>query len=133
MSDSRFIRYSRTSLPKEKRTIPFWGAESSGGGWAPGSDQSGILFKCWNCGFICNANRDETGDGVGYVVTDEVRVKFPRLGSGDVKDVSLSIGIYQSGVRLMKLDELGNPVTIMHNFTQKVFSGCPNCGSRNYK
>ena len=133
MSDSRYIKYDRRPLPHEKKTINFWGAESPGGGWSSGPDQSGVMFQCWNCGFICNTKRDELGDGVGYVVTDEARIKFHRLGTGDIKDISLSIGAYQSGARLMLLDASGNPVTVNHNFTQKVFAGCPHCGSKNYK
>jgi hypothetical protein len=133
VSDSRYIKYTKVSLPKEKRTVKYWGAESPGGGWLAGPDQSNILFKCWNCGFICNTDRDQLGDGVGYVVVDEVRVKPFRLGTGDIKDLSLSIGDFQSGCRLFQLDALGDPVTINYNFTQKVFAGCPSCGSKNYK
>jgi predicted RNA-binding Zn-ribbon protein involved in translation (DUF1610 family) len=133
VSDSRFIKYDRRKFPKEKKTIPFWGAASPGAGYGAGSDRSGVLFKCWNCGFLCNTNRDELGDGVGYVVTDEARIKIPRLGSGDIRDVSLSIGIFQSGARLMQLDAVGDPVTVVHNMTQRVYAGCPHCGSKNWK
>jgi len=127
MSESRFIRYDRRKLPQEKRTIPVWGAD------LPDAKQSGILFTCWNCGFLCNITRDELGDGVGYIVTDEIRIKTPRLGTGDIKDLSLSIDPFQAGVHLMQLDPSGAPVTILRQMTQKVFAGCPRCGCKNYK
>ena len=127
MSDSRFIHYNRRRLPKEKRSIPVWGAD------LPDAKQSGLLWKCWNCGFVCNIKRDELGDGVGYIVTDEVRIKNPRLGTGDKKDLSLSIDLYQAGAHLIQLDSNGDPVTIQRHMTQKVFAGCPRCGCKNYK
>jgi hypothetical protein len=126
MSDSRFIKYDKRNLPKEKRTIPVWGAD------LPDAKQSDTFFRCWNCLFVCNVDRDEVGDGVGYVVIDEVRKKNVRLNAG-IRELSLSIDRFQSGAHLMQLDPSGNPVTVMHNFTQKVFSGCPGCGCKNYK
>lgn len=126
MSESRFIKYDRRKLPKEKSTIPIWGAD------LPDAKQSGIFWHCWNCGFVANSTRDELGDGVGYVVVDEVRKKNVRLNAG-IRELSLSIDRFQCGAHLMQLDPLGNPVTVMHNFTQRVFAGCPKCGCKNYK
>ena len=46
----------RHILPKRSRTIPLFGT----------GDDAGKYYRCWNCGFICNAERDTLGDGNSY-------------------------------------------------------------------
>ena len=88
MTDTQYIKYDRRRLPTKRRRIPVFGTDT----------HSGKYFKCWNCGFICDKDRDKTGDGVGYEV---VQVLDPY--TGDL------------------------------NYSQQVVSGCPFCGSRNYR
>ena len=88
MTQAQYIKYDRRRLESKKRTIAVFGTD----------DHSNRFFKCWNCGFICDSQRDKTGDGVGYSV---VQVTDPY--TGDL------------------------------NYSQQVSSGCPQCGSRNYK
>ena len=139
-NESRYRQYDLRRLPKEKRTRRIWGAASYIGGRVVG-DQSDNLYRCWNCGFVCNSDRDKTGDGVGYKVTDEVDQpvalnlggsahEFPN--SDNTRDVKLCFDTIHD-IHLVALDSAGDLQTVVHNNTQVVTSGCPLCGSRNYK
>jgi hypothetical protein len=140
MNQSRYTRYDKRRLPVQKRTIPIFGAASYIDGRVV-KDQSDTFFRCWNCGFICRTDRDKLGNGVGYVVKDQADVPsylnlgasaFEFPGSDNGRDVRLAV---EDGatMNLMQLDSDGNPVTVMHNFYSKVTSGCPFCGTRQYK
>jgi hypothetical protein len=130
--DSRYTHYDKRSLPRQKRRIKLPGAKNYGGVEA---DQTDKFYKCWNCGFVCKVGRDQLGDGVGYCVTDTVETSDynpQEQGLLDIKGFDMSPDD-MSTVLMMKLDSQDNPVTVTHNFTQVVTSGCPLCGSRNYK
>jgi len=47
-----YTRPSKRRLPKRSRTRPVYGK----------GDDKGRYFRCWNCGFICDKERDELGD-----------------------------------------------------------------------
>jgi len=56
----------RSRIRKESRTIPLYGDADRGNGL-----DDGRYFRCWNCGFICNIDRDALGgsesrDGISY-------------------------------------------------------------------
>jgi hypothetical protein len=159
MTESRYIRYDKRRLPRQKRTIPIHGAVSYVDG-RPVKDQSNVFFRCWNCGFICRTDRDKLGDGEGFVIEDQADVltgsqtvitggtaatnteQFSVLNMGAsayefpqgnaLQDVSCSLEDNKT-IHLMQLDSEGNPFTVMHNFSTKVTSGCPFCGCRQYK
>jgi len=62
---SRSYRH-RSRIRKESRTIPLYGSPERGNGL-----DDGRYFRCWNCGFICNIDRDALGgpesrDGLSY-------------------------------------------------------------------
>ena len=64
-------------LRKEKRTIPIRGI------W----EDKGKYFRCWNCGFVCDSQRDSLGDHGGvttgtYVDVDGVTKYYPIVQSG---------------------------------------------------
>ena len=44
-------------LPKESKTIPIYGHPERGDG-----EDNGKYYRCWNCGFVCNVDRDALGD-----------------------------------------------------------------------
>ena len=140
MNESRYVRYDKRGLPVQKRTIPIFGAASYVDGRVV-KDQSGIFFRCWNCGFICRTDRDKLGDGEGFVINDQVDVpavlnlgassyEFP--GTDNTRDVKMAVEDNVT-VNLMELDNEGNPKTVMHNFFTKVTSGCPCCGCKAYR
>ena len=140
MSESRTKHFDKRRLPRQKRTISVFGAVSYDQSGRAVKDQSDKLFRCWNCGFLCNTDRDKLGDGVGYTIKDQPDILPLSLGSGAFQypgsnaqwDVTLSLEDMHT-VHLMQLDSDGNPMTVMHNFSQVVFAGCPLCGCMNYK
>ncbi len=142
MNQSRFIHYDKRRLPREKRTISVFGAVSYIDG-RPEKDQSNKLFRCWNCGFICNElhNNIKTGDGEGYYITDKPDTpsilnigasayEFPE--SDNTRDVSIGIE-RTSTAYLMMEDCMEEPVTVIHNNDSVVTSGCPFCGTKQYR
>ena len=57
---------NRSRLRNESRTIPLYGSVERGNGL-----DDGRYFRCWNCGFVCNEDRDSLGgsesrDGIYY-------------------------------------------------------------------
>jgi hypothetical protein len=140
MNQSRLIHYNRSRLPRQKRTIRLFGATAYIDGRVV-DDQSDRIFKCWNCGFICDTSKNKLGDGVGFTVQDKVdKTPFDmaaaanRYPCSNASEMAMTISMEEiSTPLLMKLDTEGNPVTVMHNLTQVVTSGCPLCGSKAYK
>lgn len=121
MSQSRYIREYHRPFPHTRKAKTLYAY-----------DHEGKLVKCRFCGFICNTDRDRTGDGVGYHVTDVVDPGIYRLDTGDVNDITLSID-NDSTIHMSALSADGTPLTVSHNFTTTVSSGCPQCGSLNYR
>ena len=140
MSESRYRKYYPRRLPKEKRQIPIAGATAYIGGEVV-KDQSNIFYRCWNCGFLCNTKKDQLGDGVGYYVTDAPEKYWNNISSAafqypcsNASQQAATIMITTvSTPRLIKLDSVGNPATVIHNNDEIITSGCPACGCRNYK
>jgi len=140
MNESRYRQYDTRRLPREKRIIRIFGAVSYVSG-RPVKDQSNKMYRCWNCGFICNTDRDKIGDGVGYVVKDEADKpavlnlgaashEFPN--SDNSRDVKLCLDTIHD-FHLVALDSVGDLVTVMHGFSSNIRSGCPMCGCKQYK
>ena len=119
---SRHVRYSQRRIRGEKRTLPMYGE----------GDDAGKYYRCWNCGFICDADRDVTGDGDGRAYTD---FTVTSQGSADMSDpvngfVVLD-GINEGHVALKEMAD-GTTEVITHNFKVQG-NACPNCHSQNYK
>ena len=134
--------YQKGRLPHQKRTIRVRGQVSYNNG-RPVKDQSDSLFRCWNCGFLCNEqamSSVKTGDGVGYHLVEEVQPYTLTIGSGpnqfpgtsgtqDVHIIARTI----STPMLMQLDAVGDYMAVEHVIRSEVKSGCPFCGSKNYR
>lgn len=96
MSDlSRHSSYSIRRLPKQKRTLPIYGEREDTGKW----------YHCWNCGFVCNIDRD--------------RLATVSVGSG-------------SGVVVKETTIYIDDVAVIVKYPD-VTGGCPFCGSFNYR
>ena len=144
-------------IRKESRTILLYGDPDRGNGL-----DDGRYYRCWNCGFICNIDRDALGgqesrDGISYEAftldTDPSLNSISRLGgsfspstispkervggttergtgfigrlaimSGNPSFITLAIGNTIDGIQL-------EPYYIK----PVVNSGCPFCGSLNWK
>ena len=122
MSQTRYQKQTFSPLPKQKRPQPIRRADSL----------SGRRWKCSFCGFVCDSQRDTTGDGVGFTATDIVDPGILQFGTGDKRDVLLSVDA-ENVIHLSRLDSEGDPIPTVGNFSQQTFAGCPMCGSKAYK
>lgn len=119
-------RRHRGRIRKESRTIPLYGDRERGNGL-----DDGRYYRCWNCGFICNVDRDalggpESGDGKSYeaflIPTDPSLNSVSRLGgSEEPSTVSLA------------LDIAGDTITETHAIQSVINQGCPFCGTLNWR
>lgn len=123
-------RYHKHSTPSDSRTLPIYGDPISGDGL-----DAGKYYRCWNCGFVCNVDRDALGDaqsrdGVaikGFIETPE------RDGQGPLAHISVlgdSINHYHVA---MENGVDGQPKAIRHSQVAQDGSGCPHCMTRNWK
>lgn len=119
-------QYRKRKLPKDSRTIPLPGAKDRGNG-----EDFGTYFRCWNCGWICNLNRDSLGDsqggsGEGYLDNGSDNM------SGSAGAFSVMEEIGNESISL-ELAADGTPKNIAHVFESVISGGCPLCGSKNWK
>ena len=140
MNESRFIKYDKRRLPRQKRTIRLFGAVAYDQSGHPVKDQSDKLYRCWHCGHLCNEQHSniKLGDGVGFYITDKAEEYSPNNAAFQYPNEnpmqSCSIFINTASTpRLMQLDSVGTQMTVVHNNTQIVTQGCPLCGCKNYR
>ena len=120
-SSNPFSVFVRDKLPKRKKTIPLKGS----------LDDSGRYFKCWNCGFIADADRDKVGSGDGVIQLDKPDIAQGGFASGDPYSIMM---ILDDMFTILQNDGQGNPIThYEHNQYPKSIGGCPMCGTRNYR
>ena len=119
------VRTSRTNtrIHKDSRTIPIWGSPTRGDGL-----DHGKWFRCWNCGFLCNKDRDALGDsqsrdGVAYEdyapLTEGMNSGGAVLGTGVVAPQTNS----EDDALLIRF-----PVMVSEKST-----GCPFCHTLNWR
>jgi len=127
MSDThRLSVYKRSRLLGDRRTIPIYGE----------GDDANKLFKCWNCGAICNIERESlsqeehSASGIGILDAPEF-----SLGPNNYLSEPLNtIAILDDMHTILENGPDGNPIVrYKHNQYPYVYAGCWNCGSRNYK
>ena len=119
-----YSRAQKTKLKKESRTLPIFGR----------GDDAGKYFHCWNCGFVCDKDRDELGDSAS------------RGGDGHLDALNLVSDNVANALHVAVLGgctghyhvagELGPdsvPREVTHTFKSDVSRGCPSCGSTNYR
>ena len=102
---------------KESKTIPLWGSPERGEGL-----DHGKYFRCWNCGFICDSERDSLGDA-----QSKSNIAYENYDLLDEYGASVS-------------DTGGTKHTIFegegYTTTRKipvVSTGCPLCGTLNWR
>lgn len=88
-------------LPKQSRTIALKGHPDHGDG-----QDNGKWFRCWNCGFICNKDREALG--------------------GPATENNITIQAYT------QVDEYGDSAGTTRYYPI-VEQGCPLCGSMNWR
>ena len=118
------VRTSRTNtrIHKDSRTIPIWGSPTRGDGL-----DHGKWFRCWNCGFLCNKDRDALGDSQsrdGVVIEDYAQNPEGRNFTGDA---ILGLGVIAS-----ETDSEGDPIRYPLMISTKS-TGCPFCHTLNWR
>jgi len=117
---------ARKILPKKRsRTMPVFGK---------GEDE-GKYYRCWDCHFVCDKDRDSLGDSTtkgGDKHLDALTPVVNDIGGNTSNQAVLGgcIGHYHVAA---KIGADGNPIQVWHNFTSNVTRGCPNCGSTNWR
>lgn len=124
----RYPPFRKTRLWKERKTIPVRANDRPAG--RERTDQ-GRYFRCWNCGFVCDIERDLLSDkDHGMSVENYVDTVSAGLGTTSNK-------IYLAGPkfswRIFQVDSAGSHVTIRQNLKAQATSGCPLCGTRAWK
>jgi hypothetical protein len=110
----RFTTPTIRKLPKQAKAFPY----------KPKGSES--LWKCWNCGFICNEDRD---DHSGLTAGDN-HTTIPQPAYGDSQMLVLDVPYFYHVI--MEQDINGDKV-IMHDHLTNITKGCPFCGTTNYK
>ena len=123
-SYSKYNEIRRHPVPKRKRSIKIAGSGEDDGKW----------YRCWNCGFINNVDRNLTGDGNGNAY--EIGVipsTYPngQTSHGDT-GTPLSINMNLHG-RFVMLNTTGLIFSERHNVGSYAERGCSFCGCENYR
>lgn len=117
---NRHAIYAKHSLPPPPRSSELYGKGEDSGKW----------FKCRFCGWPCNSDRDAIGDGVGYVLKDAPIPNYYPLDNGDPLNSIIVIRTLEDAVTINENDTISE---YEHNHYTQPITGCPNCGSRNWK
>ena len=124
--------------PTYNRTLPVKGE----------GNEAGKYFRCWNCGFICNKEKNHLGDGAG--VTAREAIPAPSDGRCTMRRLNGTYVAFVASVAPSSIlailpvlegpEDIGTvggatdvPRGVRHTFEPNVTSGCPFCGSTNWK
>ena len=119
----RFTKPTKMNLPKQARTIPI----------KAGGDENGKLFRCWNCGFPCNTDRDDSsGSTAGDNHTDYSELARGYVENGE-EDRMMTLDGFDFYHTILETDADGPAKTIVHDHLTDVTKGCPMCGTTNYR
>jgi hypothetical protein len=108
----RHSSYSRSRIPRQKRTIPIYGEKEDANKW----------FRCWNCGYICNSERDQLDTSeygrAGITYSD-------TASTGTVLADDPYTGYWVLG-GVFVFNSTGGAYPV-------VTGGCPFCGTKNWR
>lgn len=111
-------RHRKNPLPKDSRTIPL-------------KDDEGIWYACWWCGFTNKEGRSQLGGSASPSADDHLEAIIPsRPHDGSSVGLGGSINHFQT---IMKEAAGGEAQKVRHTFESNVSSGCPHCGSLNWR
>lgn len=135
----RHLKKSR--VRHDARTIPLKGRGADDGKW----------FRCWNCGFICNVDRDSLGgpESRSGVSSEFYYEQYPQS-TGLDRSVMTTTGLNEEGEasdgtalalkcrvvghsRTLALGPDGTGIEPKLTYAPLVTGGCPLCGCRNWR
>lgn len=126
MTTSRHTVYSTRKLPHDKRVIKLYGEH----------EDKGVYYGCWNCGFVMDSDRDAYGDGNsrhGITYSEYAIAVADRTHRGDLNSVTPSLDGAVHYQVAMENGADGNPQDVVHYYKPVVGTGCPFCGTLNWK
>ena len=108
-------------LRKESRTRPIFGR----------GDDADRYFRCWNCGFVCDAQRDSltsADESANIPYTDALELTSETDGQ------KRHIATLSTGHVAVRLGADGSTAkTVVHNHISDISGGCPFCGTKNWR
>ena len=119
------VRHRPRRPKKESRRIPIWGSPERGDGL-----DHGRYFECWNCGFVCDSDRDFLGDS-----ESSARITPTAYNQTDEKGTA----VYHCQGQLAMTNtnqtdcEAAGGTWSRVRYEPVVESGCPFCGSPNWR
>lgn len=116
-----FTKPRSSSLNRESRTIPIHTIP------VPGSNDE--LFRCWNCGYVCNVATDTLGGS-----SDRNGLSYSDAYSPSYGNTAAVLG-GDLGMRLAALAQNadGTDKTVVNSKKVDADSGCPLCGTLNWR
>jgi len=121
-------------IPKESRTLPVYGHPIRGDGL-----DHAKWYRCWNCGWLCNSDRDALGDsqsrsGVShkdYAQQPDPGYSYPEGEAGISKKNQTAV----LGDALMagESEHDGSPKSVKNAIMVSSPRGCPLCGTLNWR
>lgn len=117
-------------MRSERKTIPM---RASDGGSGREEVDAGRYFRCWNCGFVCDIDRDALDDGRHGATTTIYTTASAGASSGDpLSPFTLVDGTGILDVMVPQVDAAGGPV-VVRNVYEVGGTGCPLCHTRAWK
>jgi len=130
----------RSKIYHDARTLPLRGS----------GDDEGRYFRCWNCGFRCDVEVDALGDASSrpgktfefyYEIYDVADTDSRELLSAQGLDyygvngntILATSSLLRNTIISLKVGVDGQPLTIKQTIRPTVSSGCPVCGTLNWR
>jgi hypothetical protein len=112
---------SKEALPKHRKTIIYY-AEG---------DETNLLYRCWHCNSINNADKNTVGDGNGnqYAEVTNIITVGKNIPFGDPLAI---ISVLDGGVNNYQVAKNPNWIE-RHLVYPSAIQGCWNCGCKNYR
>ncbi len=128
---------TRRKLRRQARTLPIKGQV----------DARGKSYRCWNCDFVCHENVNALAgpDSSANVIPTDYIEKYPQATAFQIGTEGMSAdgvtplqflaisGGAMGRVVTLELGPDGEPKPLYHAHRAKVTSGCPFCGTKNWR
>lgn len=126
---TRYWRQSKR-IAGDARSIPLHGDPDRGDG-----RDANRYYRCWNCGFICDVERDsQIGHPSGEDYLESIQASDPNANSArNEPNLSMLEDSLENCQIGLKLTQDGTAETVAHTFESVIKAGCPLCGTTSWK